>query len=349
MRRSSRAFTLVELLVVIAIIAILVLLLLPAINAAREAARRNGCMSRLGQLGVALSSYHLAHEVYPPGSIDDAGPAANIRQGYHHSWLVQLLPYLDEQSTYQNIDKSQSVYHANNTPVAKVVSVSLFTCPSYSGDSRNIADEALTNYAACHHDVEAPIDTENHGVMFLNSAIRQRDVTDGLAKTILVGEKVSEPGRDQSWLSGTRGTLRNTGSPLNMTGLYARARWVPMPDPDEAWDPEAAWDVWDEDPDEPPRPQAVPFGYDEEAEDDPPVDGDPPAAGEEVEGEEKKPMPESGGPLYVGGFGSEHMQGALFLLGDGHVRFLPDAIDMDIYQQLGHRADGRLLASLDEL
>jgi prepilin-type processing-associated H-X9-DG protein len=72
----------------------------------------------------------------------------------------------------------------------------------------------MSNYAGCHHDLEAPIDADNHGVLFLNSRIARRDVTDGPAHTIYVGEKRVEPD-DLGWMSGTRATLRNTGTPIN--------------------------------------------------------------------------------------------------------------------------------------
>jgi prepilin-type N-terminal cleavage/methylation domain-containing protein len=337
-RRASirrAAFTLVELLVVIAIIAILVLMLLPAINAAREAARRNGCQNNLSQLGIALSSYTLLHEVFPPGSIDVRGPAANIRQGYHHSWLVQLLPHLDERVSYRHIDKKQSIYHANNTPVAKIVSVAAFRCPTYSGHNLNAYKEYTSDYAACHHDVESPIDIDNHGVMFLNSAIRPRDVLDGLSKTIVVGEKNTDPQLDLSWLSGTRGTLRNTGTPISDTPPNDRNAWSALP--------------------EPPADDQYSFSYDdfENVEPAPPDDPASPAAPSEpfqppTPEEEKQAALRQA--LNVGGFGSEHTGGgALFLFGDGRVQFLPADVDNDLYRRMGHRNDGQLMGAIDEL
>ena len=76
---------------------------------------------------------------------------------------------------------------------------------------------AVSNYAGCHHDVESPIDADNHGVLFLNSHISAQDVTDGTAHTIYVGEKLAYKD-DLGWMSGTRATLRNTGTTLNMLG-----------------------------------------------------------------------------------------------------------------------------------
>src|SRR5688572_19511410 len=93
-------FTLVELLVVIAIIGILVALLLPAVQAAREAARRMSCVNNLTQLILAVQNYDATYRVYPPGTLNPTGPIADVAQGQHHNWLIQLLPYFEEQNTY---------------------------------------------------------------------------------------------------------------------------------------------------------------------------------------------------------------------------------------------------------
>src|SRR4030042_7024281 len=103
LRRTKRGFTLVELLVVIAIIGILIALLLPAVQAAREAARRASCLNNLTQLGIALQNYESAHGVLPPGTIDKQGPIHNKPEGYQMSWVVQLLPYVEEGNTFKHI------------------------------------------------------------------------------------------------------------------------------------------------------------------------------------------------------------------------------------------------------
>jgi len=241
-KRLRRGFTLVELLVVIAIIGILIALLLPAIMAAREAARRASCMNNLSQLGVALQNYQSAHEVLPPGVVNPEGPIRNIPEGNHISWLVQLLPYIEEKSTFKHVDLSVGAYHANNAP-ARAIGISLFVCPSYYG-TECIGDPPtawLSNYAGCHHDVEAPIDEDNHGVLFLNSRISSRDVTDGTTHTIYVGEKLGSAA-ELGWMSGTRATLRNTGTMIGQTAWDESGadRWGAAAEVDELADTDDA-------------------------------------------------------------------------------------------------------------
>jgi prepilin-type N-terminal cleavage/methylation domain-containing protein/prepilin-type processing-associated H-X9-DG protein len=210
--RPRAGFTLIELLVVIAIIAVLIALLLPAVQAAREAARRAQCVNNLMQVGVAIQNYESAHEVLPPGVVNPTGPVANAARGYHYSWMVQILPYIEQSNTFKKINFGTGVYDlANSTIRAHVISV--FLCPSDGGPG-TANGAAMNNYAACHNDVEAPIDANNKGAFFLNSAVRYLDITDGTSFTLFVGEKPLR-GNDLGWMSGTRATLRNTGTSIN--------------------------------------------------------------------------------------------------------------------------------------
>jgi prepilin-type N-terminal cleavage/methylation domain-containing protein/prepilin-type processing-associated H-X9-DG protein len=104
-RFHSLGFTLVELLVVIAIIGILVALLLPAIQAAREAARRSSCQNNLHQIGVALHNYHSARGVFPFGANDDDCDAKPPKDRVPHTWRTLILPYMEYQALYDELDK----------------------------------------------------------------------------------------------------------------------------------------------------------------------------------------------------------------------------------------------------
>jgi prepilin-type N-terminal cleavage/methylation domain-containing protein len=128
-RRPVPGFTLVELLVVIAIIGVLVALLLPAVQAAREAARRSQCSAHLSQLLLAVHNYEMAHGMYPPGTIDAKGPIVNAPLGYHHNWIVQLLPYIEEQNAWNLLDKKLPIDHAKNGAVVASMPYWL-NCPS---------------------------------------------------------------------------------------------------------------------------------------------------------------------------------------------------------------------------
>ncbi len=201
--RRRRGFTLIELLVVVVIIAMLIGLLLPAVQQAREAARRAQCKNHLMQLGLALHNYHSAHGVLPPGSVNETGPVRSDGKGYYFGWIPQILPFLDEGKLYKAFDFSVSV-HAPAQKTALKHLPPLLYCPSS-------ATQALC-YAGCHHDVEAPIDVDNNGVLFLNSRVRLKDITDGRAYTILVGEAI--PATSVLWAAGTGASLRNTGQTM---------------------------------------------------------------------------------------------------------------------------------------
>jgi prepilin-type processing-associated H-X9-DG protein len=215
-------FTQIELLMVFTIIAILASLLVPAIEQAREAARRVQCTNNLKQVAIALENYVHVHGVLPPGVVNESGPIGSVPEGYHFSWMAQLLPFMEQSGLSGALDRSTSVYDPVNARV-RSAPISTYLCPSDRPSQPRTDGIAENNYVGCHNDVEAPIDFTNSGIFFLNSRIRYEDILDGSSETIFVGEKLRD-GRDLGWASGTRSTLRNTGTPIN-TGLIRSAGW----------------------------------------------------------------------------------------------------------------------------
>ena len=118
---AKRGFTLVELLVVIAIIGVLVALLLPAVQAAREAARRAQCANNLKQIGIALHSYHDSYKELPYGS--------DYLQGDKTTWSMLILPYMEEQNHFDSFDRTVPLSHANNKQAVETA-VETYLCPS---------------------------------------------------------------------------------------------------------------------------------------------------------------------------------------------------------------------------
>ncbi len=212
--RRRSGFTLIELLVVIAIIAVLIALLLPAVQQAREAARRTQCKNNLCQIGLAIHNYEMAHNVLPPGSVNPTGPVRSEPIGYHMSWAVQILPYLEHQNAFRTIDFTVGAYDPKNEK-ARALVISAYVCPSdfrSPTDNRNIA---ATSFAGVQHDEEAAIDHGNHGAFVLNLAVPMDSVTDGSSSTLFVGEKAMLTD-ELGWISGTRATLRNAGDKINL-------------------------------------------------------------------------------------------------------------------------------------
>lgn len=349
-----KAFTLVELLVVIAIIGILVGLLLPAVQAAREAARRMQCSNNLVQLGVALHNYEMAHRTLPPGTVDAQGPIVHLPIGYHHGWLVQILPMLDEKVAYNQLDHSQSIYSKRNFPV-RAHSIQTLMCPSDP-----MSGGPLSSYAGMHDSREVPIDVDNNGVLFLNSRVRFDDISDGVSYTIAVGEKFIDP-TELGWSSGTRASLRNAGSLPNWNKPVGGGGWGMLP-PGFAGgysSTSAAGAGY--------AGEGYGYGMEGYGGEGYESSADNPAL-QPVRTAEYLPGPQAGmldsdpktwlviadlpkiipnqantAGTDVGGFGSEHTGGANFLLADGAVLFLSQNIDHSLYQQYGNRHDGTLM------
>jgi prepilin-type processing-associated H-X9-DG protein len=227
--RARPGFTMVETLVVFCIVAGLIALLLPALGGARETARRTQCINCMKQLNTSMHIYNSTYGHFPPGVVDRAGPIRSEPRGYHFGWVVQLLPFLEQGGLSMAVDESASVYAPSNRALC-TSQLNTLVCPSDPGPMRGTDGSVGTNYAGCHHDVEAPIDADNHGVLFLNSRIRYEDIEDGTSETFLLGETLRNR-QDLGWASGTRASLRNTGSPINSGDLrYGTTAVTPWSD-----------------------------------------------------------------------------------------------------------------------
>ncbi len=188
-----KAFTLVELLVVIAIIGILIALLLPAVQAAREAARRMQCSNNEKQIGLGILNYHDTHLYFPPGTLGG---------GTSWSWSARILPFMECGIIHKQIDFDipYNLVHKINNEAMKTF-VPAYICPSAPepylisccGAIVGLEDTAETNYSAVatHRDGDDAYyarDPDGTGIMYLNSKTKIRDVTDGTSMTFLVAE-----------------------------------------------------------------------------------------------------------------------------------------------------------------
>jgi len=300
--RRSPGFTLVELLVVIAIIGILIALLLPAVQAAREAARRMQCSNNLKQIGLALHNYHDTNKVFPPGAF---WGGSNPWRG---SILIRLLPFIEQQPLYNLFDFKSAAGTDGQTMPGTSIYIGATIVPTYVCPSDNNGDllngRAIHNYAAskgptAHIDNSAyscaewqswntytlaPYDDRtNFAGPFsrLEVATSMRDCTDGLSNTIYFGEvrRDCSGHTQQGWAWSNNGNgLTSTQIPINYDTC---SKLTTAPNCKR------------------------PFNWNTEL-----------------------------------GFKSRHPGGAQFLFGDGSVHFLTENIDHWQYQYLGGKSDG---------
>ena len=313
----KKGFTLIELLVVIAIIAILIALLLPAVQQAREAARRTQCKNNLKQIGLAIHNYHDVNNTIPPGSFWNATGTGGVvyQQG---SLLTHILPYIDQAPMYNEIPFNNpplpsrninEAVDASGTLLRRKFHVSAYICPSDTAGSNFNDRSTVQNYAGSKGADNAGSPAGGNpagsppcadaflsfrksrggangvaGPFYRNSRCDSfRDHTDGLSNTIYVGEVRPECSNhmSQGWLQSNNGQgMAATLYPINL----------------DTCNPSAAsgcnwWNNWTNE-----------FG-----------------------------------------FRSRHVGGAQFLMGDGAVRFLSENIDHQTYNRLGGKSDGEVV------
>lgn len=312
-RVRAPGFTLVELLVVIAIIGVLVALLLPAVQAAREAARRSSCMNNAKQVGLGLLNYESSKGTLPPGTVMNAAndplvPAGTISYGY--SWGVYTLPYLEADAAFKQIDTKQPIgnFAAN---VGAGTLIPTFICPSAPSEYDHWVeccsnsqhgpspsdDFRETNFAGVADAFNAffanpqPV-ANGGGVLFNFHPVSLKEVTDGTSRTLMVGEVTGglgiHPSEGGAWIGHMYAAwnVQDTAAGINGIG-------------------------------------SVPGGRDDKVD---PFDGD-------------------GGNRHFeyydeSGFSSFHLGGAHFAMVDGSVQFLEDSIDQNLLGVLTTRDGG---------
>ena len=195
-----RAFTLIELLVVIAIIAVLIALLLPAVQQAREAARRTQCRNNLHQLGLALHNYHDAHSCFPPGLVQSGHgdhPRCAVGDTQNWSGYVHLLPFLDEAALGNALNFGREWWGGVNRTVRRS-KIAQFLCPSDTDwcttDSGAYSDGAASSYQFSVGTSTYASSAGAPGMFVRNEVIRIRDVRDGTSNTVAMAEqRIGQP------------------------------------------------------------------------------------------------------------------------------------------------------------
>jgi prepilin-type N-terminal cleavage/methylation domain-containing protein len=299
-----RGFTLVELLVVIAIIGILVSLLLPAVQAAREAARRSQCANNLRQFGVAMHNYHTQHGALPFGWND-----------HGTGWGAMILPFIEQQNLYDTLTFSESANWGSHpvNELAPGTYLSVFRCPSMQQAQHilphdsGIPGRVPTSYRACASSTSTRdasssctawpgtelSDPGQDGLMYGCSATRFPDIRDGLSNTIMIGESrtdvdfMEDGNAMDHWYIGSPqidAAVCATGAGGEVSEFLGSTA-VPINN------------ILD----------AASCGHAKEV-----------------------------------SFGSYHTGGAFFAIADGSVHYLSDNIDLALYKALGSRAGGEV-------
>ncbi len=313
--KRRAAFTLVELLVVIAIIGVLVAILLPAIQAAREAARRTTCVNNLKHIGLAILNYDGARKEYPTGGPEpwhDQGDA-NSLYGKGYGWLVQVLPYVED-TALQSISKGYGAGDKAKDLIVRGTPIPLYFCPSRRQNIVRITAAAAEDCSkGCALNDYAGVTPSNDGSANTDAWFWQ-GVTHG---TVVGGKKYygvivrtisSRPTRDKDIIDGHSKTMM-----VSEKRLYANRYEI------GDWHDDVGWtDGWD--------PDIMRFtGYTPDVDIKQGAPGDP-----------------GGGPLGFM-FGSAHTTAINAVFADGRVNQIPYEIEQVIFNAMGDRRDGKAI------
>jgi prepilin-type N-terminal cleavage/methylation domain-containing protein len=313
---SRRGFTLIELLVVIAIIAVLIALLLPAVQQAREAARRTQCKNNLKQIGLALHNYHDTYLSFPIGNVVRINGATLSGDGW--TWHARILPQLEQGNLYNQVSDVMGTdagqYFDTKQRLAQTTKIEAFQCPSHPTGDKQLGSGAnlvtgiqvSTYNGVCgnnsfnddpHLNTVGQLAYRGTGIFYMNSRTRFGDIPDGSSNTLMVAEVIDD--------------LDGTGA---MCGSDRRYNFAQNSDGNPPTDiTEYLIGMESNDPI-----NKYPNGACAEAID--------PSAGNDGE--------------WAGSF---HTGGAHFLIGDGTVRFISQNINMATYQGLSTRAGGEVV------
>ena len=324
--KRNRGFTLIELLVVIAIIAVLIALLLPAVQQAREAARRSQCKNNMKQLGLALHNYHDAANKFPIGTrFSMSAP----------NWRVGLLPYLDQAPLFNTLNFSVSFLgNGSNAPNSILLNatVAVYECPSSSMVRRPLTTDNSSGMAALDYvgisgaspDPSGRVtgslcggqtygDYARTGLLVANESCSVADCTDGLSNTLIVGEQSAAIGTND-YRSRYYGGW--AGCNCNATGIQ--------------YNPLSVWPCWSG------GASIALTGT-----------GNLYATGITVVKYSSNGKTATGGAQYIYGANtmltSSHVGGVHGLLGDGSVRFISDNINLLTLQQISVKDDGSVV------
>lgn len=327
-RQSRRGFTLIELLVVIAIIAILVALLLPAVQQAREAARRSSCKNNLKQIGLALHNYHDTFGVFPPGMVKNACQSASVPHcasgdvGKEHNslgWMAFLLPNVEQGALYDALSESTGNFRGRwqgggaNDPPRKFVPT--YMCPSDPAPEENQTWDGLakSNYVGCIANGRTgvghgEIDGETTGATGVATFPAQ-------FATGVAGGASAEKGNGLFYANSKIRMRDVTDGLSNTIAVMERSGYQP----DNTLPEGALWIGNQRD-----HSTRQIFGRTPTRTDNNAIN-----------------LPNGSNMLNASG--SAHDGGAQYLLSDGSVRFISENIAVSTFADLGHRSDGEVL------